>query len=318
MNRQIFITKPIPQEGLDLLRPHARLDIGPEGPNLTTAELSRRAAGVDALLCFVADPVDRGVLEALAPTCRIVANYGVGYDNIDIAAATELGIQVTNTPGVLTESTADLTFALLLASARGLKAGQRLARSGAWPGIEPLQIFGHDVAGKTLGIVGPGRIGAAVARRATGFDMTLLYTARDAHRDMDDLGAQRVALDDLLHQADFVSLHVPLTADTRHLIGADELRRMKPTAFLINTSRGAVIHEADLITALQEGWLAGAGLDVYEDEPHIPTALLERDNVVCLPHMGSATWETRSRIAVQAARNILAVFEGCKPPNPVN
>lgn len=318
MPQRIYITQPIPEDGLALLRQAGTLDFGPPGRILAPEELADRAAGCAALVCFVADPVNAAVLEALAPTCRVVASYGVGTDNIDLVAATRLGIQVTNTPDVLTDATADLAFGLILAIARDLFGAARLAAGGTWTGIAPMQIFGSDVSGKTLGIVGAGRIGSAVARRGLGFNMPVIYTSRRANSALDAAGARRLELDRLLAQADFVSLHVPLSADTRGLIGARELALMKPTAYLVNTSRGAVIDETALIAALENRRIAGAGLDVYAREPHIPRELLQLPNVVCLPHIGSATRETRARMALVVAHNVCACLNGHPAPNPVN
>ena len=317
MTHRVFVTKPIPHPGIELLRRHAEVTIGPEGGSLTSTQLRGKVAGVSAILCFVAEPIDESVLSAAAPTCKVVASYGVGTDNIDLAAARRLGIQVTNTPDVLTSATADLAFTLLLGVSRRVTEAARFARSGRWPGIEPLQIFGNDVSGKVLGVVGAGRIGSAVARRAAGFDMELLYTDRQANAELDAGGGARLPLGELLARADFVSLHVPLTEETHHLISRAELQTMKPEACLINTSRGAVVDERALLDALRNGDIGGAGLDVYENEPHIPTNLLEMPNTLCLPHIGSATVETREKMALVAARNVIACLEGRRPPNPV-
>ncbi|HRX86573.1 MAG TPA: D-glycerate dehydrogenase, partial [Phycisphaerae bacterium] len=316
MPKTIYVTQPIPESGLEMLRAAGEVCVGPAGRTATPQELAAQVRGVDAVLCFVGEPIDATVLEAAAPTCRVVANYGVGTDNIDIPTATRLGIQVTNTPNVLTDATADLAFTLLLAVARDLAGAARLAASGTWTGVAPMQLFGHDVAGRTLGIVGAGRIGAAVARRGMGFDMPVVYTSRKGQAALDKAGATRLSLAELLSRADFVSLHVALTPETRGLIGADELARMKRSAYLINTSRGQVVDEAALIRALRDGSIAGAGLDVFAREPHIPPELLAMPNVVCLPHVGSATHETRSRMAVVAARNVIACLRGEAPPNP--
>lgn len=315
---RILVTKPIPESGLSLLRASGDLTVGPAGAAFTVAELREAVRGRDAVLSFVADPLTAEVLEAAAPTCRVIAQYGVGTDNIDLDAATRLGIQIANTPDVLTESTADLAFALLLAACRGFSQAMRLAADGTWPGIEPMQIFGHDVFGQTLGLVGAGRIAQAVARRARGFDMAVVYTSRHPKPELDAAGARMLALDELLRTADIVSLHVPLTPQTRRLIAARELALMKPTAYLINTSRGAVVNQADLIAALRDRRIAGAGLDVFEREPQIPAELLTMPHVVCLPHIGSATHETRDKMAVVAAENLLAVLSGRPPRYPVN
>lgn len=272
----------------------------------------------DAAICTLTDRVDASLL-AEATHLKILANYAVGYNNIDLAAAKARGIIVTNTPDVLTDSTADLTWALLLAVARRVAEGDAYVRSGDWSGWAPTQMLGTDVSGKTLGIVGMGRIGQAVAQRATGFNMRVRYTSRTAAA----LGGlppqwESRALPDLLKEADFASLHVPLTAATHHLIGARQLALMKPTAFLINTSRGSVIEEAALVDALLQRRLAGAGLDVFEQEPAFHPSLRELRQVVLLPHLGSATLATRVRMGMICLENIAAVFAGRPAPNEVH
>jgi len=314
----VYVTRPLPQAGIDLLRPCCQpLDIGPDHPPLGKLELIAAVRGRDGVLCTIGQRYDAEVLSAAAPTCRVLANFGVGIDHIDVAAAARLGIVVTHTPGVLTEATADLTWALLLAAARRVVEGDRLARSGRWTGWDPLQLHGLDVHGATLGIVGAGRIGTAVARRSTGFDMRLLYVSRRDNPEMDSLHAERVDLPTCLRESDFVSLHVPLTEQTRHMISAAELRLMKPTAVLINTSRGLVLDEAALVAALRERRIAAAALDVYEREPHLTPGLTKLDNVVCLPHLGSATRPARSRMAAMAAGDLIAVLSGRTPQHPV-
>ncbi|MBI3770829.1 MAG: D-glycerate dehydrogenase [Deltaproteobacteria bacterium] len=279
------------------------------------AALARRLRDVDGLLCLLTDRIDADIL-ARAPRLRAIANRAVGYDNVDLHAAAARGIVVTNTPDVLTETSADLAFALILAAARRVCEGDRLVRAGRWRGWSPDLLLGQDVHGATLGIVGLGRIGAAVARRAQGFGMRVLYHQR---RPVPHLpaGATKVALGRLLAAADIVTLHVPLTAATRHLIGARELARMRRGAILVNTSRGAIVDEAALARALASGRLAAAGLDVFAREPHVPRALRARANVVLTPHVASATTATRTRMAVVAARNLAAVLAGRRPPNPV-
>jgi glyoxylate reductase len=251
---------------------------------------------------------------------RIVANVAVGYDNLDVAAGTAAGVVMSNTPGVLDDTTADLAFALLAATARRLCEGDRLVRSGTWGGWGIMQLLGQDVHHAKLGIVGFGRIGRGVAKRARGFDMEVSY--HDAVRAPEaverELGARLVPIDQLLRESDFVSLHVPLLPGTRHLINAGALRSMKKTAIIVNTSRGPVIDEAALVQALQEGVIAGAGLDVYEDEPHLADGLIELPNVVLLPHIGSASVATRSKMAEIAAQNVLAFFAGQTPPTALN
>lgn len=288
----------------------------PERP--PRAEVLRRVAGKEALICLLTEKIDDELLDA-APGLRIVANVAVGYDNVDLAACTRRKIPVSNTPGVLDETTADLAWTLMMAVARRLIEGDTLARSGQWRGWNLDQLCGADVWGKTLGILGFGRIGRAVARRARGFNMRVIYHSRKrAPVDVEkELGAEFLQRDELLAQADFLSLHVPLTPETRGLIGARELAMMKSTAFLINTTRGPVVQEAALVAALESGKIAGAALDVYEREPQISDGL-RRPNVVLAPHLGSASLETRTKMATMAAENVIALFDGRRPPNILN
>jgi len=276
----------------------------------------RNAEGVIAMLN---DPIDSAVMAA-APRLRIIANYAVGYNNIDVAAASRRGIDVTNTPGVLTEATADLAWALILAAARRLPEGEALVRSGRWTGWAPTQLVGGDIYGKTIGVVGMGRIGQAVARRAQGFAMDIIYYSRHRLPLLKEvvLGARYQPLKTLLQEADVVTLHLPLTKESRHLIDGPALRLMKPTAYLINTARGPVVDQAALMTALKQKRIAGAGLDVYEDEPRVPPALRRLTNVVLLPHLGSAARETRVRMGLMVIDNLTARFGGHQPPNKVN
>ena len=284
---------------------------------MSVEELRDRVRGFDAILCMLHDPIDATVLAA-AEGCRLFANMAVGFNNVDVAEASRRGILVTNTPGVLTEATADLTWALILAAPRRVAEGDRVMRAGRFPGWGPNYMLGGDVTGRTLGLVGPGRIATAVAERAVGFRMTLLYAGRRESPGLDALGARRVELDTLLEEADFVSLHVPLTPETTHLIDRRALGLMKPTAYLINTARGPVIDEAALVETLKAGRIAGAGLDVYEREPLMADGLAGCDNAVLLPHLGSATVDTRARMSRIAAENVIAFLEGRKPPNLVN
>jgi len=283
------------------------------------AEVLKRVAGKAALIPLLTERVDAELLDAAGPSLRIVANVAVGFDNVDVPLCTSRGVAVTNTPGVLDETTADLAWALLMAVARRVVEGDRLARSGAWRQWNLDQLCGTDVWGKTLGIIGLGRIGRAVARRAKGFQMRVIYysTTRVPAEVENELGAEYVPRDEVLARADFLSLHVPLTPETRGLIGAGELAKMKPTAFLINTTRGPVVQEAALAAALEQGKIAGAGLDVYEREPLISDGL-RRDNVVLTPHIGSASIETRTRMAMIAVENVIAYFEGKRPPTILN
>ncbi|MGE3819957.1 MAG: 2-hydroxyacid dehydrogenase [Isosphaeraceae bacterium] len=318
MPGRVYITQPIPEPGPSLVRASAD-DVAenPEDRVLSPDELRERVAGRDAVLCLLTDPIDATVLEA-ARGCRVFSTMAVGYNNIDVAAATRLGILVTNTPGVLTEATADVTWALILGVARRVAEGDRVMRAEAFPGWGPKYMLGGDVTGKTLGLIGPGRIAAAVAERARGFRMRLLYHGRRPAPDLDALGARQVALETLLRESDFVSLHVPLSGETRHLIDAEALRRMKTSAYLINTARGPVVDEKALVEALRAGRIAGAGLDVYEDEPRIAAGLADCPNTLLLPHLGSATRETRAAMSRIAAENLVAVLEGRRPAHPVN
>lgn len=311
--------------GLDLLR-GADLEVRVFGEEVTAGsvpaptgdEMRSGAHGCAGILTLVRDQVDADLIDAL-PGLRVVANYGVGYDNIDIATATGRGIVITNTPDVLTAATADLTMALLLAVGRRLGEGERMVRAGRFGGWDPKMLVGADLEGATLGLVGFGGIGQAVATRALGFGIRLLHTSR--HNDpvaAAKVGSIRVELDRLLAEADFVSLHVPLAAETHHLIDETALRRMKASAYLVNTARGPVVDEAALVRALKEGWIAGAGLDVYEREPEVSQGLMELENVVMLPHLGSATSRARSEMSRVSATNLIAVLRGERPPNPVN
>jgi glyoxylate reductase len=279
----------------------------------------RRVADKEGLLCMITDLVDEEVLDG-APRIRMIANFGVGYDNIDLRAATDRRIPVSNTPGVLTDATADLAFALMLAVARRVVEGDERVRGGEFRFWAPLHFLGRDVSGKTLGIIGLGKIGRAVAMRAKGFGMRILYSSRHrlGKQEEESLGVIYSELGPLLREADFVSLHVPLTHETRHLIGARELKVMKPTAYLINTARGPVVDEGALEKALHEQEIAGAGLDVYEGEPSVSDGLKGLDNVVLLPHVGSATLETRTKMALMAAENLISGLAGKRPPNCLN
>jgi len=282
------------------------------------SEVLRRVADKDGLICLLTEKIDDELLSA-GPQLRTVANIAVGFDNIDVDACTRRGVAVSNTPGVLDETTADFAWTLLMAAARRLIEGDALCRSGQWKGWNLDQLVGGDIWGKTLGILGFGRIGRAVARRASGFGMRVIYNdaIRAPSEIESELRAEYMERDAVLREADFLSLHVPLLPETRGLIGPSELALMKPTAFLINTSRGPVVQEAALITALERQQIAGAALDVFEREPQIGHGLL-RPNVVLAPHLASASLETRTRMAMMAVENTIAFFEGRRPPNIVN
>jgi lactate dehydrogenase-like 2-hydroxyacid dehydrogenase len=315
---RVLVTRRIPAEALALLERVAEVRLWDSDAEMPRAELLAQVADVDALLCLLTERVDAELLAA-APRLRVVANMAVGYDNLDTAALAARGIVATNTPGVLTETTADLAFALLLAIARRLPEAERYVRAGRWTTWAPLLLLGRDVHGATLGIDGAGRIGAAVARRARGFGMTVLYTARAPRPELErELGARQVPFDELLATSDFISLHLPLTPETRHRYDAAALRRMRSTAYLVNTARGALVDPAALYTALSEGWIAGAALDVTEPEPLPPTSpLLTLPNCLVVPHIGSASIATRTRMATLAAENIVAVLQGRPPLTPI-
>jgi glyoxylate reductase len=315
---KVFITQPIPEPGPSLVREATgSVDQNRENRVLSVEELREQVVGREAVLCLLTDRIDASVLEA-ARGCRVFSNMAVGYNNIDVAAATKLGILVTNTPGVLTDCTADLAWTLILGVSRRAAEGDREMRAGRFPGWGPMYMLGGDVTGRTLGLVGPGRIAAAVAERARGFRMPLLHTGRRPNPELEALGSRPVSLDVLLAGSDFVSLHVPLTPETRHLIGAKELARMKPTAYLINTARGPVVDEKALVYALRDGTIAGAGLDVYEDEPRMAEGLAECSNTMLLPHLGSATTTIRAAMSRIAADNLVAVLQNRRPAHPVN
>ncbi len=316
---RVFVTRQPPGDAIDRLREHADVEVWADEEPPSPDDLRQLARDRDGLLTMLTDRIDGDLLDA-AQTVRIVSNMAVGYDNIDVPAATARGVVVTNTPGVLTETVADLTFALILAAARRVAEGDRVVRDGGWRTWHPSFMLGRDVHGATLGIVGLGDIGRAVARRARGFDMRVLYTSRRRHPDVEaDLGVEWRALDDLLRASDFVSLHLALTPETRGYIGVRELSLMKPTAFLVNTARGGVVDQPALVEALARRQIAGAALDVAAVEP-VPAgdALLALDNVVITPHVGSATVETRSRMADLAVDNLIAFFSGERPPFVVN
>jgi glyoxylate reductase len=316
---RVFVSRVIPETGLKLLREHCDVDVWPHGRPPTTEELVSESRGKDAIVCLLTEKIDAEVLAAV-PTVKIIANVAVGFDNLDVPAGTRAGVVMTNTPGVLDETTADLAFSLLMATARRIAEADRLMRTGTWGGWGIMEMLGHDVHHATIGIVGFGRIGRAVAKRAAGFSMKILYAdAMAAPPEVErELGVRRVSMDELLAQSDFVTVHVPLMKETHHLIDAAALRKMKRTAHLINTSRGPVVEEAALVEALREGVIAGAGLDVYEFEPKVSPDLLALPNVVLLPHIGSASHATRGKMAEIAARNVIAFFAGDAPPTALN
>ena len=314
----IFSTRQLFQAARTILDEHFQVDYW-KGDKLSRADLLKHVADKDGLVCLLTEKVDEELLSA-APKLRIAATVSVGYDNIDVPACTKHKVVATNTPGVLDDTTADFAWTLLMAVARRLLEGDSWMRSGIWNGWDLDQLVGGDVWGKTLGILGFGRIGRGVARRALGFQMRVLYNdAVRAPADVEkELNAEFVDRDRLFRESDFVSLHVPLLPDTRHLISKDNLEKMKRTAFLVNTSRGPVVDEAALAEALENGKIAGAALDVFEHEPKVHPALLTRKDVILTPHMASASLDTRTKMAVMAANNVVALFEGRRPPNALN
>jgi glyoxylate reductase len=315
----ILISRLLPEAAVRLARSRAEVDAYAHDRPMPRVELLERLAGKDGLVCVISETIDEALLAA-RPGLRVVSNVAVGYNNVDVAACTRRGVVVTNTPDVLTETTADFAWTLLMATARRLAEADRYTREGRFRQWEYMLLLGGDVHGKTLGVVGFGRIGRAMARRALGFGMRVLYqdaVAADAAAER-ELRATRTDLATLLRESDFVTLHTPLLPETRHLINAESLRTMKKTAYLINAARGPVVDEAALVRALREGWIAGAGLDVFEEEPKVHPGLIDLSNVVLAPHIASASHETRLQMATLAVENCLAVLEGKTPPTPVN
>ena len=316
---RVFVTRELPGDALDRLREVADVQVWPLKTPPSPAELMKGAEGAIGLATMLPDRIDAAVLDT-APSVRIVSNLAVGYDNIDVAAATARGVVVTNTPGVLFEAVADLTFALLLSAGRRIVEGDRIVRAGEWPAWRPDFLLGKEMHGSTLGLVGFGAIGEAVARRARGFGMKILYVSRTRKPAAEqELGIENVSLEDLLRRSDFVSIHVALTLETRGMIGAAQLALMKPDALIVNTARGPIIDQAALVEALQNGRLGGAALDVFENEPiSTSDALLSLPNVVVAPHIGSATLATRSRMANLVVDNLVAYLHGERPPTALN
>lgn len=317
---RVYVTRELPERGLKVIKEHFDTEVWPEYAPPPKKVIIEKARNVDGLASLLSDKIDAEVFDA-APKLRIVSQLAVGFDNIDIAEATRRGIHVTNTPEVLTDTTADFAWALLMAIARRVAEADKYVRTGQWKvGWHPSMLQGRDICDATIGILGAGRIGHAVAKRATGFSMKILYYDVIPRPEVEkDFGAKRVDLNTLFRESDFVSVHVPLMKETHHLVNAERLRLMKNTAYIINNSRGPVVDEKALYEALIEGRIAGAGLDVFEQEPTPQNnPLLKLDNVVVAPHISSASYETRSRMAEMVAENLLAFFEGRKPPNLVN
>jgi glyoxylate reductase len=318
MAKSVFISNVLPQEALKLIPPNIAVEFNDSDTPLPKTDLIARLRGKDGLICHIISTIDDEVLAAV-PSLKVVANVAVGYNNIDVAAARRRSIVVTNTPDVLTETTADFAWTLLMAAARRVVEADQFARSGQWQRWRWDLLWGVDVYGKTLGVLGFGRIGRAVARRALGFNMRVLYhDALRADTAVErELRATYTERETLLRESDFVTLHTPLLTDTRHLIDERTLRLMKKTAVLVNAARGPIVDEAALVRALAEGWIAGAGLDVFEEEPKIHPGLLPLKNVVLAPHIASASLDTRLAMASLAVRNCLAVLDGKPPITPV-
>ncbi len=315
----VYVTRLIPQENIDALRERFDVEVNAEDRALSPAELIEKVRGRSAVVSLLTDNITGEVLDAAGPQCRIFANYAVGYNNFDLAAATQRNVILTNTPGVLDDATATHTFTLLLAVARRIAEADKFVRAGEWKGWAPMFFVGLDVDGRTLGIAGLGRIGKNVARKARGFNMRIIYN--DARRDTAfeaESGAKFVDKETLVREADFLTLHVPLTPETRHYIGATELKNMKATAVLINASRGPVVDEKALVVALREKWIFGAGLDVFENEPALEPGLTELDNVIVVPHVASATPATRVEMGKIVVTNINKVLSGLPPDTCVN
>ncbi|MFY0689933.1 MAG: D-glycerate dehydrogenase [Cyclobacteriaceae bacterium] len=319
MKPKVFLTRELPPKCMDRLHDHTDLTYNKEDRVLSKQEIMEGVAGQDGLLCLLTDHIDGEIMDA-NPDVKIIANYAVGFNNIDVKAATDRKIPVTNTPGVLTDTSADMAFTLLVSTARRVAEGDKYLRTGQWNGWGPLQFLGADIYGATLGIIGLGRIGKAVAKRASGFDMKVVYWNRTrlSSEEEQNLGLTYAAFDEVLKLSDFVSLNVAYNKDTLHLIGEKQFDLMKETAILINTARGPVVDEKALVRALQAGEIAGAGLDVYEEEPKVEPELLEMNNCILLPHLASATIATRTKMGMIAIDNLMARFSNEPLPNLVN
>ena len=316
---RIVVAGRIPDAGLDVLRPHGNVWGWKHDEPIEINELYERIAGADAVLTLLTTKVDGAFLEAAGPHLKVVSNVAVGYNNIDVAACRQHGVVATNTPGVLTDATADIAMALILMVTRRLGEGERIVRSNKPWQWGMFMLLGSGLQGRRLGIVGMGAIGQALARRAKAFGMTVAYSNRSAASAEieSDLGAERLSLDEMLATSDIVSINCPYSTETHHLIGSEQFELMRSTAFLVNTARGPIVDETALVKALRTGEIAGAGLDVYEHEPQLAAGLSELDNVVLIPHLGSATVETRAAMATLAARNTVAVLSGQAALTPV-
>jgi lactate dehydrogenase-like 2-hydroxyacid dehydrogenase len=315
---KIFVTRKIPEEGLNLLRMHHDIVVNLNNRVLTKEEIIQGLKGKDGLLCLLTDNIDKEVIES-EPKLKMIANYAVGYNNIDVKTASKLKIPISNTPDVLTNATSEMAWALLFSTARRIVEADKFTRAKKFKGWSPMLMLGQDITGKTLGVVGTGRIGTSFALKSKGFNMKVIYF--DEIRNVlleKELKAEKVDFETILKQSDFISIHVPLLPETHHLIGEKQLKTMKKTAVLINTSRGQIIDEKALVKALKKEWIFGAGLDVYEKEPEVSKELISLDNVVLQPHSASATTDSRTGMAVMTANNLIAGLKGDIPPNCVN
>ena len=315
---KIYVTRKIPQPGIDYLAERYDVEVNPHDRPLTRNELLKNIRGFDGVLCLLTDKIDKEVFDA-APEVKGFANYAVGYDNIDVKAASERKIPVSNTPGVLTDATAEMAWALLFSASRRVIESDSFMRSGKWEGWGPLQFIGGDISGSTLGIVGAGRIGTAMALKSAGFGMKVLYSDGFENKVLEDkLGAKKVSFDELIEKSDYISIHVPLIPETRGLFNMDIFKKMKKTAYLINTARGPIVNESDLVKALEKGEIAGAGIDVFENEPFAAQGLSDLSNIVMTPHTASATVSSRTNMALKAASNLDAMIKGEKAPDCIN
>lgn len=319
MKPKIYVTRKIPEEALHNLKKECAVEVWEEERPVPHEVLKRKISDIDGLFCLLTENIDRDLLNNTSQL-KIISNMAVGYNNIDIEAASEKGIMVSNTPGVLTETTADLTFALLMATSRRLIESSNYLKEGQWKAWSPMELTGQDIYGATIGIIGLGRIGLAVAKRARGFNMRIIYFNRTRKKELEaEIEMEYSSLNYLLEESDFVCVLLPYSSETHYLIDKDQLKRMKPNAILINTSRGGIVNESSLKEALEEGSIWGAGLDVYEKEPVDPDySLLKHPNVVALPHIGSASIATRTNMAILAADNLIKGVKGQKPRYLVN
>lgn len=317
MNKKVYVSRRLPEAVMNALGKVCEFDVNPEDRQATREELINGVKNYFAVISMLNDSINADILSHAGNELKLISNYGVGFNNIDVKCANQKGIYVTNTPDVLNDATADIAWALLFSAARSVITGDRIVRNETFSWA-PTYMLGYDVTGKTLGIIGAGRIGSNFGRKAiNGFNMKVIYYGRHNSPALDELGAKLVTLDELLKESDYISLHVPLTLETKHLIGADEFAKMKRTAILINTSRGPVIDEKALAEALKNHVIAAAGLDVYEHEPEVEEGLKGLSNVVLTPHVGTATFDTRTNMGLMIVRNIQAVLEGKEPPNMV-